>query len=51
MENTENKKNLVIALGFFDGVHIGHCAVLNSAVSYAKENGFESAVITFINHP
>jgi riboflavin kinase/FMN adenylyltransferase len=47
----DNNKNLSIALGFFDGIHIGHRAVLSSAVSYAKNNGLKSAVITFENHP
>lgn len=44
-------KDLSIALGFFDGIHIGHSAVLNSAVYYAKNNGVKSAVVTFENHP
>ena len=45
------KENLSLALGFFDGVHIGHQKVLLSAVNYAKEHGLKSAVITFKNHP
>ncbi|MBR1753406.1 bifunctional riboflavin kinase/FAD synthetase [bacterium] len=44
-------KNLSVALGFFDGIHIGHRAVLNSAVSYAKKHNLNSMVITFNNHP
>lgn len=43
--------NLSLALGFFDGVHLGHQAVIKSAVNFAKENGLKSAVITFKNHP
>ena len=31
--------NLSLALGFFDGVHLGHQAVISSAVDFAKENG------------
>ena len=38
--------NLSLALGFFDGVHIGH-----NAVNYAKNNNFKSAVICFKKHP
>ena len=44
-------KNLSIALGYFDGVHLGHRAVINSAVNFAKENNLKSAVITFKDHP
>ncbi|WYP24925.1 riboflavin biosynthesis protein RibF [Alkalihalobacillus sp. FSL W8-0930] len=41
----------VFALGYFDGVHKGHQHVIRQAVSYAKENGMESAVMTFHPHP
>ena len=41
----------VIALGFFDGVHLGHRVILNTAVHYAKEHGLVSAACTFDRHP
>ena len=44
-------KNLSLALGFFDGVHLGHQEVIKSAVDFAKKNGSKSAVITFKDHP
>lgn len=44
-------KGLSLAFGFFDGVHIGHQAVIKSAVDYAKKNDTKSAVITFEDHP
>lgn len=44
-------KNLSLALGYFDGVHLGHQKVIKSAVDYARENGLKSAVITFKDHP
>lgn len=44
-------KGLSLAFGFFDGVHIGHRAVIKSAVDFAKENNTKSAVITFQDHP
>lgn len=50
-EINDKNKNLALALGFFDGIHIGHRAVLNSAINYAKSNDLKSAVITFENHP
>lgn len=43
--------NLSLALGFFDGVHLGHKTVIKSAVNYARKNGNKSAVITFAEHP
>ena len=44
-------KDLSLALGYFDGVHLGHQKVIKTAVNYAKENGLKSAVITFKDHP
>lgn len=44
-------KGLSLAFGFFDGVHIGHQAVIKSAVEHARENDTKSAVITFQDHP
>ena len=38
-----------VALGSFDGVHLGHRAVIGAAVATAAERGLRSAVITF--HP
>ena len=43
--------NLSLALGFFDGVHLGHKVVIESAVEFAKKHGNKSAVITFSDHP
>lgn len=41
----------VIALGFFDGVHIGHQALLNCAKQRAAEMGATPSVISFDCHP
>lgn len=41
----------VIALGFFDGVHLGHASLLNMAKLRAKELGFSPAVMSFDLHP
>ena len=50
---TELNKNpdLSLALGYFDGVHLGHQKVISTAVNYAHKNGNKSAVITFKDHP
>ena len=36
-----------VALGFFDGVHLGHQAVIQAAADDAAENGRSAAVFTF----
>ena len=41
----------IYALGFFDGVHLGHQALLKACVELSKEIGVETAAITFENHP
>jgi riboflavin kinase / FMN adenylyltransferase len=46
-----NLKNPVVTLGIFDGVHLGHKALLDRLVSSAKEAQGESVVITFSPHP
>lgn len=40
-----------IALGYFDGVHMGHRALMERAVQRAREIGGTSAVFTFDKHP
>ena len=42
---------MVVATGFFDGVHLGHREVIGQLVASAKTRGEESAVITFWPHP
>lgn len=41
----------VIALGFFDGVHIGHGALLTRARERADQLGITAAAMTFDIHP
>lgn len=41
----------VVTLGIFDGVHLGHKALIDRVVSCAKEANGESVVITFSPHP
>ena len=42
---------MVIALGYFDGVHLGHQQVISKAKTIAVHNGWKSAVMTFDPHP
>ena len=44
-------KKRIFALGFFDGVHLGHQALLRQCVTMAKESGCEAAAVTFERHP
>ena len=42
---------MVVATGFFDGVHIGHRHVIEQFVQAAAVRGDESMVVTFWPHP
>ena len=44
-------KERVIALGFFDGVHLGHAALLRRTVEEAQKRGVTPAVFTFDRPP
>ena len=46
-----NERKTVIALGFFDGLHRGHAALLRRANERAAEYGADSAILTFDIHP
>ena len=41
----------IYALGFFDGVHLGHQALLKACRAIADSFGCETAAITFDAHP
>lgn len=41
----------IYALGFFDGVHLGHAALLKACGGIAREHGCAAGVVTFGNHP
>ncbi|WP_303857802.1 bifunctional riboflavin kinase/FAD synthetase [Aminicella lysinilytica] len=47
----EEMEPTAVALGNFDGVHLGHQRLIKEAVDYAAEKGVKSAVFTFSNHP
>ena len=44
-------KNKIFALGFFDGVHLGHQALLRECRTLAKALSCDTAAITFDRHP
>ena len=41
----------VVALGTFDGVHIGHQKLIAAAIARARVDGLDAAVCTFDRHP
>jgi riboflavin kinase/FMN adenylyltransferase len=44
-------RNTSVAIGNFDGVHLGHQAVISEAATHAKKLGSSLSVITFDPHP
>ena len=47
--NTENRT--IYALGFFDGVHLGHQALLRACRDLAAKHGCKAGAVTFASHP
>ena len=41
----------IYALGFFDGVHLGHQALLKACRELAKQLNCKAGVVTFVGHP
>lgn len=48
--NYESKKESIIALGNFDGVHLAHRELLEEVVKTSKETGIKSSILIFENH-
>lgn len=51
LEEIQNIPPTAVALGNFDGVHLGHQELIKKAVEKAKQEQLASAVFTFSNHP
>lgn len=49
MTGEKNKEKTAVALGNFDGMHVGHIAVIKKAKSYA-EKGFVPVAVLFDEH-
>lgn len=45
------KDRIIYALGFFDGVHLGHQSLLTACGKLAEETGAKAGVVTFDAHP
>lgn len=50
-ESNAFKGNTGVGLGNFDGLHIGHMALINTVINESKLNGLQSVVYTFTKHP
>ena len=42
---------IAIALGYFDGIHIGHKKIISTLVQQARLKGLKTAIITFDKNP
>ena len=44
-------KPLVVTIGFFDGVHLGHRFLIKQVNEIARDRNYTSGVVTFSEHP
>ena len=50
-ETLYHEEEIVLALGFFDGVHLGHQALLKRTKEIGDQMGIKTGVMTFKEHP
>jgi len=50
-EIKQTAPNVAMALGYFDGVHLGHQKVIETAKEKAKTQNLSTAVLSFFQHP
>lgn len=50
-DNSLLEKSIVVTIGSFDGMHIGHRSVVKRLASYAREHDCLSMVVTLSPHP
>ncbi|WP_423147655.1 bifunctional riboflavin kinase/FAD synthetase [Rubrolithibacter danxiaensis] len=46
-----DKRNSVVTIGTFDGVHIGHRKIISRLLEVAEQRGGETVILTFFPHP
>lgn len=51
INNFTTSKKTIVTLGTFDGVHVGHTAILDKICKAAYSEGLESVILTFFPHP
>jgi riboflavin kinase/FMN adenylyltransferase len=51
LRQTDLPRNCIATIGNFDGMHVGHQAIIRGVVARGQETGRPSTVITFNPHP
>jgi len=51
LRETDLPRGCIATIGNFDGMHVGHQAIIRGVVDHARSQGQPSAVITFHPHP
>jgi riboflavin kinase/FMN adenylyltransferase len=49
--DTLELRSTAVGLGSFDGLHVGHMALVNTLISEARLSGLQSVIYTFTRHP
>ena len=44
------KKKTAVAVGYFDGMHLGHQELIHRMIEYAKKYNYSPAILTFDMH-
>ncbi|MFV0529999.1 MAG: bifunctional riboflavin kinase/FAD synthetase [Flavobacteriales bacterium] len=47
----DSSSNIILTLGMYDGIHLGHQKILNEVVKRAKQKKGKSVLLTFAPHP
>ena len=50
-ELNAGSRKVCLAIGFFDGVHLGHQQIIRQTITDARQHGALALVITFDQHP
>ena len=51
LDKIKGAKNLVLTIGCFDGLHLGHQKIIREVIAEAKKKKGTSAILTFNRHP